>query len=225
MDASTEACESPCNVIAGNLGPGIALGAEGEEHLPLYVAGNFVGVAVDGTDLPNAGVPIAIESAPLGAFVVHNRILSTEGPGVLANEDALEVFVHSNRTDVRTGSARFARAPIPGSGEPSRPPSAVTVATPDAVASAIDVGGQLTVSGQAFYDSDNSVVLKVYTATECAGPERLVATLSPEGSANRYEWVGPRPEDAAYVLLQAVPTAGERGSSTFSECTEIVNEG
>ena len=223
VDASVEVCVSPCNVIAGNLGPGIALSGEGEEYRTLYVAGNFVGLAADATDLPNAGVPIAIESAPLGAMVVRNRILSTEGPGVLANENALEIFVYGNRTDVRTGETRFARAPIPGSLEPSRPPSAVTVSVPEAPASATGVGRQLTVSGQALYDSDDAVELKVYTARDCAGPERLVATVTPEESTNEYEWVGPRPEDAVVVLLQAVPTAGLRGSSEFSECTRIVD--
>jgi hypothetical protein len=225
IDATDTPCTTPCNIIAGNDGPAIVFDGTNDPTSTLIVVGDYLGIDAQGTDLPNADLPIVIEAAPRGAVIERNRILSAAEAGVMASEDSPSVHVHSNRTDVRTGSARFARGPIPGSSGPSRPPSAVTVPAPDAPAAATFAGGQLTVSGQAFYDSDDAVVLKVYTATECAGPERLVTTVSPEGSANRYEWVGPGPEDAAYVLLQAVPTAGVRGTSTFSECTEIVNEG
>jgi hypothetical protein len=66
-------------------------------------------------------------------------------------------------------------------------------------------------------DDELDAVIDLYTAPTCAGPETLVATLTPDATTNAYEYVGPYPADAGAVLLQALPTAGLGGTSEFSE--------
>ena len=223
-DATTTRCDAPCNVVSGNGGPGIRLAGDGFQDLSMSITGGYVGHAADGSSLPNPGVPILIEAAPSGALVAGNRILSTAGPGVLAFADAPAMLVYGNRSDIRTAGLHFDRSRLPGVGDgPSPEASATAIAAPEAPAAVSTSGARLTVEGQAYYDPDDRVIIAIYTAPSCIGPERLVAIVAPDASTSRYEAEVERAEGAGAVLVQAVPTRGVRGSSELVACSDIVD--
>ncbi|MFN8027788.1 MAG: PKD domain-containing protein [Acidimicrobiia bacterium] len=223
---TTGSCAYPCNLVSGNREDGIRADLTGRPPDPLSglsgrtrIRGNVIGLAADGTALPNgyAGVSVVGEDAqPLEvggpAFADGNVIAANGGAGVEA-EPLSTVTILSNRIVGNGGRAIDVRDI-----------SAPTLLTASVEADGLHVHGRTGAVSLPVPPFDR---VQLYVNHRCVDPaegegERPLVFATPLGLDGSFDAVVPLTDLAGGRYLTATRTKGEDNrTGPFSGCLEL----
>jgi len=214
----TGTCSYPCNVVAGNSGPGIHVvttdAPDFRSDAVSSIAGNLLGVSIDGAPLPNGGPAVEMAGVDANPLVIGGDLAS--GNIIASTGSAIQVDgAGAGQPRLTVATDRFQML---GTAPPIVGP---TTPVPSVLSSAVVEGASVALKGSTFGvvdPLDPPETVEVYASATCGGQREPVGSTPADRLTGDFELEVPAGALAGRPVLSLLRTDQLGRTSRFGPC-------